>query len=107
MTRWTQTHTKEEIVSLAQAMQFPWAPVCTPADVVANEQLRAREFFRQVLLSPGDRTAAFPGSPLRFAPADAGLQSVAAVGADNAVIYRDELGMSDRQMRDLAARGVI
>lgn len=43
--KWTRTHSARELFELGQRMQFPWAPVCSPCQVLESPQLRARDFF--------------------------------------------------------------
>ncbi|MBI5969073.1 MAG: CoA transferase [Deltaproteobacteria bacterium] len=43
--RWTMTHHTHELFEFGQLMQFPWAPVCSPEEVLDSPQLKARGFF--------------------------------------------------------------
>lgn len=63
---WTANYTRRELFELGQAMQFPWAPVCTIQEVLASPQLKERRFFIPAKLTGSDWTASIPGLPYRF-----------------------------------------
>ncbi len=64
--RWTKSFTKSELFSLGQAMRLPWAPVCTPEEVLESPQLAARLFFNACEVGIDEGPAAFPGLPYKF-----------------------------------------
>ncbi|TAK69848.1 MAG: CoA transferase [Dehalococcoidia bacterium] len=66
------THTAVEIVSLAQALRMPFAYVPTAADLLSDEHLAEREFFKQVE-HPAAGKVTLPGSPFKMSetPLDA------------------------------------
>ncbi len=105
---WTQTHTENELFETAQLMQLPWAPVADPKKVPSSPQLEARRFFRT---PDGPLTGIplkYPGLPFRCTPPMATpLQAAPGVGQHNAEIYGKGLGLSDRMIKDLTARGVL
>lgn len=43
--RWTQSHSKAQLVAKAQLMRFPWAEVASIPDLLASPQLRERRFW--------------------------------------------------------------
>jgi crotonobetainyl-CoA:carnitine CoA-transferase CaiB-like acyl-CoA transferase len=45
LTRWTLTHTANELVEKGQSMRFPWAKVVTVPEMRQSPQLAARGFF--------------------------------------------------------------
>ena len=68
---WSRTHTRKDLFELGQAMQFPWAPIASPEEVVRSPQLRARRFFVRARLRKSNRGIPVPGLPFkcsRFAP---------------------------------------
>jgi len=65
---WVGSLTREEIYHAAQAEGTPAAPVRNVAEVLAWEQLRAREFFRD-LDHPKAGTLSVPTAPYRFSNA--------------------------------------
>jgi crotonobetainyl-CoA:carnitine CoA-transferase CaiB-like acyl-CoA transferase len=63
---WTRNHTKHELFRLGQAMQFPWAPVASPEEIVRSPQLRARQFFIADSLPKSPETLFIPGRPYKL-----------------------------------------
>ncbi len=63
---WTANHSRRELFELGQAMQFPWAPICTLEEVLASPQLKARRFFFTQKLPGCDWTTPIPGLPYKF-----------------------------------------
>lgn len=99
------SHTVDEIVSLAQALRMPFAPVPDAKDLLENEHLRERKFFQQVSTPAGDvRLPGAPfimsGTPLIEAPAPQR-------GGANEQVLADELGYSKDDLRIMSDRGVI
>ncbi len=64
LTRWTQTHTAEELVEKGQLMRFPWAKILSAPELMGSPQLAARSFFHEVELADGRKQAA-PGPVIR------------------------------------------
>ena len=106
--RWTRTHTKEELFELGQALQFPWAPICTLGDVLQNAQLGARNFFITADDPDAGAPLLYPSLPFRIDGTTHGAPRRApSPGEHNDLIYRSELGFSEAEMERLAERGVI
>ena len=105
--RWTKNHTTAEHLALGQNMRFPWAPVQTPGEVLGNFQLRAREFFREVVHPAISRSLPYPGHPSQ----SQNLATLSAwapdVGEHNNQIYLEELGLSPADLKKLTEMGVI
>lgn len=102
MAQWTKTHTKEELFSLGQALQLPWAPVCTVREVLGHVQLRERRFFRDMVSYPGaEDPLPFPGPPWRFGDGkDTPVRRAPAVGQDNGTICGEAMGTAAAEMGD-------
>ena len=64
--RWTKNHTKQELFKLGQTMQFPWAPVSSPEEIVRSPQLRSRKFFTPAYRPKGAETIFIPGRPYKL-----------------------------------------
>ena len=63
---WTKNHTTGELFEMGQTMRFPWAPVCSPQEVLKSPQLKARQFFIS-MDQPGGKTRMLcPGLPYKF-----------------------------------------
>ncbi|MBA7576388.1 Succinyl-CoA:(R)-benzylsuccinate CoA-transferase subunit BbsE [subsurface metagenome] len=46
--RWTQSHSKAQLVEKGQMMRFPWAEVASIPDLLASPQLKKRDFWLDV-----------------------------------------------------------
>ena len=102
-----RTETKAVLTREALERRLMVAPVNTVADLMTDEQLAARDYFRTVdvhgagsVRVPG-RWARLHGTPLRD---DARL---AAAGEDNETVWRDEAGLPERELRRLRDEEVI
>jgi crotonobetainyl-CoA:carnitine CoA-transferase CaiB-like acyl-CoA transferase len=63
---WSRSHGVDELFELGQLMRFPWAPVCSPRNVVRSLQLQARGFFSDFDHPEPGRVLQYPGVPYRF-----------------------------------------
>jgi crotonobetainyl-CoA:carnitine CoA-transferase CaiB-like acyl-CoA transferase len=64
--QWTRSHTKQELFEFSQAIQFPWAPIELPAEVLKSPQLQARGFFAPIAISEKNGGILGPGLPYKF-----------------------------------------
>jgi crotonobetainyl-CoA:carnitine CoA-transferase CaiB-like acyl-CoA transferase len=103
----TRRYSKSELTTLLQTAGIPCLPVNSPSDFLAEEQVRARDFFGE-LSSPtlGDyRAPRFPALFDGVRPVPAGPPPTC--GRDNEALYREWLGLGPADLELLAARGVI
>jgi len=98
--KWTRTHSALELFKHGQLMHFPWAPVCSPHEVQESPQLRARGFFQKEESREGGGRGSSPLLPIP-------QKSSPSPGQHNVQIYRDELGLSDEDMKQLLFKKVI
>jgi crotonobetainyl-CoA:carnitine CoA-transferase CaiB-like acyl-CoA transferase len=104
---WLATRGKQEVMETAQSFRIPFTAVNTMADVVADPQLRARDYWTEVDHPKAGRvrhtsaTYRLPKSPLR-APRPAPL-----LGEHNLAILGAELGFSRQDLVALRREGVI
>jgi len=106
--QWTKSRTARELFELGQLMSFPWAPICSPADVLDSPQLKARQFFKDVDDPEGGPFLQCPGIPYRFGHSPSRPWKRAPLpGEDNLQIYREELGLSEEEIGRLSSMGVI
>jgi crotonobetainyl-CoA:carnitine CoA-transferase CaiB-like acyl-CoA transferase len=94
------THTAAEIVETAQALRMPFAYVPTAADLLENEHLAARGFFRDV----GDRK--LPGPPFVMSATPMAMSPAPSLSAATADVLKD-LGYAANEMRALSDQEVI
>ncbi len=104
----TRIHTKAELLQLAVERGFLMAPVSTIKEVVESPQLSSREYFQTVRHPELDKSFKYPGPFAKFSrtPIQYRLRPPT-VGEHNREIYCDEMGISERQLAELANRGVI
>jgi benzylsuccinate CoA-transferase BbsE subunit len=106
--RWTRTHTVDELFENGQIMGFPWAPVCSPYKVSESPQLKERDFFKSLKHSKLDTMLKYPGMPYRFGKSNMPEPKPAPIiGEDNDRVYREDLGLSVKEMQRLKSNNVI
>jgi crotonobetainyl-CoA:carnitine CoA-transferase CaiB-like acyl-CoA transferase len=66
LTRWTKSHTRSELLELAQLMRLPWAPIASLEEMINSPQLSERSFFVSVGHPELRACFAYPGAPFRF-----------------------------------------
>lgn len=106
--RWAQTHTKEELLQMGQAMGFPWAPVSSLREVAESPQLRERGFF--VLIAHPELGTAIPYPRLPYIctpPMTMSQRRAPLIGEDTARVLQGELGLSEEELQRLARQGTI
>ena len=104
----TRTRTKAELLTAAAARDLLIAPVSTIDEVVASQQLAARDYWCAV---PHPRTGddvVHPGPFARFSATPIAYRRGAPrIGEHNDAIYRGELGLDTTVLARLAGDGVI
>ncbi|MGD9845988.1 MAG: CaiB/BaiF CoA transferase family protein [Variibacter sp.] len=107
---WTQGLTTQEIIDRLNARSVPCSPIRDIHDILAWPHMQAREMLLR-LQHPafpdlkGPVAAAFP---LKFSDARTHYETPAPVPrAHNSEVYGAMLGLSDAEIADLAAKGVI
>ena len=104
----TRSHTKAELLQLAVERGFLITPVTTVAEVVESPQFASREYFQNVAHPELGASFLYPGPFAKFSatPIEYRLRPPT-VGEHNNEIYRDELGLSGREIAELARAGII
>ena len=106
--KWTTGHSVDEIFKLAQLMRFPWAPVRTPNDVINCPQHKARHFFIEGEETESGKTVRIPGLPYKTgAEIEARINPAPQPGEHNEMIYGQELGLSEKNLKWLYDNHVI
>ena len=107
LSRWTAGLTAAEIEQRLADAGVPTAPVKTVADLVEDEQLRAREML---LAQPDDEIGPYlaPGIAPKLSATPGGLSwsGHQAPGADNELIFGERLGLSGGERAALARDGI-
>ena len=100
--------TKQELFEGAVQRRILLFPVATPKDIVANPQLAARQYFQEVKHPDLDEPVTFLGPFIGSSVAPLQMRRLPPkVGEHNMEIYRDELGLSNEELRLLRETGVI
>jgi benzylsuccinate CoA-transferase BbsF subunit len=104
---WTQERGAEEAAKCLQAVGVAAYPVVTMSGLFSDPQLAARRQFR-VRRHPemGDHAYCFPGFDLADAPGDI-VGPAPCVGADNAFVFRDLVGLSEAEYESYRQQGVF
>ncbi len=105
---WVGAADARDVLARLDAAEVPCGPVASVRDLFADPQVRARENIVEVPSPLGGllamagivpRLTATPGAITHAGPA--------AVGADNEEIYGARLGLTQADLNDLQARGII
>ena len=103
----TRQHTRDELFALLQSHRVPCAPVRELGEVVHDPHMHHRGMLHDIdhpLLGP----LTLPTSPMRYADEpERHLRPSAELGAHNARVYGDWLGLDDDELASLKEEGVI
>ena len=103
-----KTKTKVEIWQNVLRRRILAAPVATAADIAADEQLRAREYFVDQDSAALDRKIRLPGAFAKLSETPIGPAGAAPrVGEHNEAVYGGLLGLTISRLNELRATGVI
>lgn len=104
---WTVDFPPEQVMAMMQAAGVPAGVVQTPEDCHSDPQLKHRQHFRFVEhteIGPFGHDS--PGFKLSKTPTEY-CRSGPCIGEHNEYVYKELLGMSDDELADLVAEGVI
>ncbi len=106
--RFFMTMTKGEIYAQTLRRRLLLAPVSTVADIAADEQLRAREFFMPVMHENLGRTLTFPGPFAKMSLTPIGTPRRAPqLGEHNEEVLGEILGLGRSRIAELRAAAVL
>jgi crotonobetainyl-CoA:carnitine CoA-transferase CaiB-like acyl-CoA transferase len=106
--KWSKGHTADELFELGQLMRLPWAPICSPKQISLSPQLKERGFFMEFDHAEISLALNYPGSPYRFRPHYLMPRKKAPqVGEDNVEVYRQEVGLTDKELEGICASRLI
>jgi crotonobetainyl-CoA:carnitine CoA-transferase CaiB-like acyl-CoA transferase len=100
------THTADELVEFAQALRMPFAPVFDGAQLLENQHLRERSYFKE-LEHPEAGRLRYTGELFRMSKSQWRLGRAPALGEHNESILMDELGYRKQHLAVLRGRGII
>jgi crotonobetainyl-CoA:carnitine CoA-transferase CaiB-like acyl-CoA transferase len=104
----TRSRTKAELLELAVERGFLITPVTTIEEVVESAQFASRDYFQNVAHPELGESFRYPGPFAKFSVSPIEYRRrPPTVGEHNLEIYRDELGLSERAIAELARAGII
>lgn len=104
---WTRSKKRHEIIDICEQFQVPCGPVYRIDEIFDDPQYAARE---NILYFNDDRSGehAIPNVVPRLTETPGRVNSLGpALGAHNEEIYRDRLGISETELQQFVAAGVI
>ena len=104
----TRTKTKAELLAAARARGLLIAPVAALAEVIENEQLDARRYWRAVPHPEVGRSFRYPGPFAKLSATPIAYRRRAPlIGEHNHEVYVRELGLTEAEFTALQERGVM
>ncbi len=104
---WIGSRTVQEAGEALTRAGIPWGPVSTIPDVVASEQIHAREMLVDVE-HPRLGTLTLPGIPIKLSATPGSVRKAPPlVGEDTDEVYRELLGLEGQELERLREEGVI
>ena len=104
---WMSKYTKDEIFHRAQALSCPIGAVYTAEDLLASEQLKAREFFVEVE-HPEMGKVKCPAAPYRFSKTPWRVaRPTPLLGEHNEEVYCNRLGYPKEELARMRGAGII
>ncbi|HEV8717055.1 MAG TPA: CoA transferase [Candidatus Binatia bacterium] len=105
---WATDYSVAELMEGAQLRRIPYATVRPPEALAEDPQLNARGFFSTVEHPELGRAFRYPGGPFFFTATPWRIsRRPPLLGEHNQEVYRQELGMSEQQVMELASAGVL
>jgi crotonobetainyl-CoA:carnitine CoA-transferase CaiB-like acyl-CoA transferase len=104
----TRSRTKAELLELAVERGFLITPVTTIEEVVESPQFASRDYFQNVAHPELGESFRYPGPFAKFSATPIEYRRrPPTVGEHNREIYRDELGLTEREIGELTRTGII
>jgi crotonobetainyl-CoA:carnitine CoA-transferase CaiB-like acyl-CoA transferase len=107
LNHWSTQFTKEQLYRKAQGLRVPLFPENTVPEAVESEQVRSRDFVQAVPLANGASTGA-PVAPYQMYGTPARPSGPPpSLGRDNRLVFCERLGLSEEELVNAYAAGVI
>lgn len=104
---WAMQHTRQEITEWGQSHHHPFGPAATASEVLVNPQLQDRGFFVK-MNHPEFGDITYPGAPYKLLASPWQLKSPApTIGQHNFEVYRNDMGLSVKELESLKAAGAV
>src|SRR5262245_51246568 len=105
ISEWTAPQDDKELARTLQGHGVRAGAVLTAADLVSDPQLKDRGFLQEIERAGGRRI--YAGRPFRLPGVSMAIRHTADLGEHNEIVLREVAGLSDDEIRALAAEGVI
>jgi crotonobetainyl-CoA:carnitine CoA-transferase CaiB-like acyl-CoA transferase len=102
---WLMSHNKWDIATEGQALRLAFTPVLSPGELLADEQLIAREFFHKIE-HPLLGEIMCPGSPAKFSDVSWQESRAPLLGEHNREIY-SQYGYKEKELQKLRNAGIV
>ena len=103
---WFAERTRDEVVQLCQELHVPCAPVAEIDEVLEDQQLAARGFWREVEHPEAGRLR-YPGPPYQMPDSPGEIGRAPLLGEQSVEIYEDGAGYSSGELARFREEGVI
>jgi formyl-CoA transferase len=106
LNEWTSGHTKHEVMKILGAAGVPCGAVLNTVELLNDPHLRERQMIVDIE-HPARGQISIPGCPVKLQDSPVEVKSAPLLGQNNAEVYSQMLGLSEQQLQDLKAQGVI
>ena len=103
---WTAQIPKWDVLAALNAHNIPCGPIMSTREIIDDPTLRANGVITDVE-HPGRGTYSTVSSPIRLSDSPVDVVRSPLLGEHNADVYRGELGLTDEDLAELEANGVI
>jgi CoA:oxalate CoA-transferase len=103
---WLSQHDWQEILSLAQELRMPFAPVLAPETLLANAHLAGRGFFQEID-HPGAGRLTHSGPPFLMSETPLQTGPAPTLGQHNEEVLSEAMGYQRQELVVLRERGII
>src|ERR1700692_4251564 len=100
ITEWTSRHTKFEVVRILGEAGVPCGAVLDSVELLNDPHLKERGMI-VTINHPVRGEFTMPGCPVRLEHSPVEVKPAPLLGAHNAEVYRDLLGLGSAQLEDL------
>ncbi len=106
LNEWTGRHNKHEVMQMLGKAGVPCGAVLNTVELLGDPHLRQRRMIVDIE-HPARGTISIPGCPVQLEDSPVEVESAPLLGQHNAEVYGQMLGLTQQQLEDLKAQGVI
>ena len=105
VSEWTRQHDKWEVMKLVAGAGVPCSAILDTAELGNDPDMLRRQTM--VKFGSGDQEYVTPGNPVKMSESHVDVREAPALGADNAKVYGELLGISAEELAKLAQDKVV